>query len=78
MLDRKGEVRTAQALMEKVVTMNVATADSSRLLYNTTRQETFAEARRFLDENAHSRLSLLAEALSVPNHATIATERVGS
>ena len=77
-LDRKGEVRTAQALMEKVVTMNVATADSSRLLYNTTRQETFAEARRFLDENAHSRLSLLAEALSVPNHATIATERVGS
>ncbi|HEX3529377.1 MAG TPA: tetratricopeptide repeat protein [Thermoanaerobaculia bacterium] len=77
-LDRKGEMRSAQALMEKVVTMKPAAEDSSRLLYNTTRQETFAEARRFLDENAHSRLSLLAEALSVPNHATLATERVGS
>jgi len=71
-------MRSAQALMEKVVTMKPAAEDSSRLLYNTTRQETFAEARRFLDENAHSRLSLLAEALSVPNHATLAAERVGS
>jgi len=77
-LDRKGEMRSAQALMEKVVKMKATTEDSSRLLYNTTRQETFAEARRFLDENAHSRLSLLAEALSVPNHATLAAERVGS
>lgn len=77
-LDRKGEMRGAQALMEKVLTLPASTAGSSRLLYNTTRQETFAEARRFLDENARSRLSLLAEALSVPNHATIAAERVGS
>jgi hypothetical protein len=51
---------------------------SARFLYNTTRQETFAEARQFLDENARSRLSLLAEALSVPNHATLAAEKVGS
>jgi tetratricopeptide (TPR) repeat protein len=77
-LDHKGEMRGAQAVMEKMVALKPSTEDSSRLLYNTTRQETFAEARRFLDENAHSRLSLLAEALSVPNHATIATERVGS
>jgi tetratricopeptide (TPR) repeat protein len=77
-LDRKGEVRGSQALMEKVLTLKPSSQDSARLLYNTTRQETFAEARRFLDENARSRLSLLAEALSVPNHATIASERVGS
>jgi hypothetical protein len=61
-----------------VLTLKPSTQDSSRLLYNTTRQETFAEARRFLDENARSRLSLLAEALSVPNHATLAADRVGS
>jgi len=77
-LDRKGEMRGAQAVMAKVLTLKPSTQDSSRLLYNTTRQETFAEARRFLDENARSRLSLLAEALSVPNHATIAADKVGS
>jgi tetratricopeptide (TPR) repeat protein len=77
-LDRKGEVRGAQAVMEKVVALPASTEGSSRLLYNTSRQETFAEARKFLDENARSRLSLLAEALSVPNHATISAERVGS
>jgi tetratricopeptide (TPR) repeat protein len=77
-LDRKGEVRGAQAVMEKVVALPASTEGSSRLLYNTSRQETFAEARKFLDENARSRLSLLAEALSVPNHATMSAERVGS
>jgi Flp pilus assembly protein TadD len=77
-LDRKGEMRGAQAVLEKVLTLKASPEDSSRLLYNTTRQETFAAARRFLDENARSRLSLLAEALSVPNHATIAAERVGA
>jgi len=77
-LDRKGEMRGAQAVMEKVTALKPSTEDSARLLYNTTRQETFAQARQFLDENARSRLSLLAEALSVPNHAGIAAERVGS
>jgi hypothetical protein len=64
--------------MEKVLTLHPSGDSSARFLYNTTRQETFAEARRFLDENARSRLSLLAEALSVPNHATVAGERIGS
>jgi len=77
-LDRKGEMRGAQAVMDKVLALKPSADDSSRLLYNTTRQETFAQARQFLDENARSRLSLLAEALSVPNHAGIAAERVGS
>jgi tetratricopeptide (TPR) repeat protein len=78
-LDRKGEMRAAQTVMEKVLTLKPAVHDeSARFLYNTTRQETFAQARQFLDENARSRLSLLAEALSVPNHATIPGERVGS
>jgi tetratricopeptide (TPR) repeat protein len=77
-LDRKGEMRVAQAVMDKVLALKPSSEDSARLLYNTTRQETFAQARQFLDENARSRLSLLAEALSVPNHAGIAAERVGS
>jgi Flp pilus assembly protein TadD len=82
-LDRKGEMRSAQAVMDKVLALKPPApsgeaGDSARLLYNTTRQETFAQARQFLDENARSRLSLLAEALSVPNHAGIAAERVGS
>lgn len=77
-LDRKGEMRSAQAVMEKVLALKPSAGDAARLLYNTTRQETFAQARQFLDENARSRLSLLAEALSVPNHAGIAAERVGS
>jgi hypothetical protein len=71
-------MRAAQAVMDKALTLKPSTEGSSRLLYNTTRQETFSEARRFLDDNARSRLSLLAEALSVPNHATMASERVGS
>jgi tetratricopeptide (TPR) repeat protein len=80
-LDRKGEMRSAQSVMEKVLALKPSASGSeetARLLYNTTRQETFAQARQFLDENARSRLSLLAEALSVPNHAGIAAERVGS
>jgi tetratricopeptide (TPR) repeat protein len=77
-LDRQGRVRGAQEVMEKVLTLHPSGDSSARFLYNTTRQETFAEARRFLDENARSRLSLLAEALSVPNHATVAGERIGS
>jgi hypothetical protein len=67
--------------MDKVLALKPSASGSeetARLLYNTTRQETFAQARQFLDENARSRLSLLAEALSVPNHAGIAAERVGS
>ena len=72
-LDRKGESRSAHALMEKVVELRQQAPEAAaRFLYNTVREETFVEARRFLDENARSRFSVLAQALDTPNNASIA------
>lgn len=71
-LDRAGQARTAQDLMEKLPTIQQQTPEAAaRFLYNTVRQETFQEARRFLDENAQSRLSVLAQALDTPNKASM-------
>ncbi|HEX7185497.1 MAG TPA: tetratricopeptide repeat protein [Thermoanaerobaculia bacterium] len=79
-LDRRGEIRPAQAIMEKVLVVQTADspAASARMLYNTTRDETFEAARKFLDENARSRLSLLAQALGVPNRANAAAVAAGA
>lgn len=72
-LDRKGEARSAQALMEKVVEIQKQAPETpARFLYNTVREETFIEARRFLDENARSRFPVLAQALDTPNNASVA------
>lgn len=72
-LDRKGESRSAHALMEKVMELRQQTPETAaRFLYNTVREETFVEARRFLDENARSRFSVLAQALATPNNASVA------
>ena len=72
-LDRKGESRSAHALMEKVIELRQQAPEAAaRFLYNTVREETFIEARRFLDENARSRFSVLAQALDTPNNASVA------
>ncbi len=71
-LDRKGEIRRAQEVMEKVGSLPPATEKSGRFLYNTVRDETFVEARKFLDDNARSRRSLLAQALGVPTRGSLA------
>lgn len=39
---------------------------SSRYLYNAVRADEFAQTRSYLDENAKSRLQMLAQALSAP------------
>ena len=62
----------AQDLMEKVMVAcsGEPRATAARFLYNTVRPETFQAARRFLDENAQSRLSVLAQALDTPDKAS--------
>ena len=77
-LDRAGQTRTAQDIMEKLPLIEPRTPETAaRFLYNTIRQETFQEARRFLDENAQSRLPVLAQALDAPNKASVAVGVAG-
>lgn len=77
-LDRAGQARTAQDLMDKVMALKQQTPETAaRFLYNTVREETFQAARRFLDENAQSRLSVLAQALDTPNKASVAVGVAG-
>jgi hypothetical protein len=64
--------------MDKVMEMKQQSpASAARFLYNTVREETFQAARRFLDENAQSRLSVLAQALDTPNKASVAVGVAG-
>jgi len=71
-LDRAGQARTAQDMMDKVMEMKQQSpATDARFLYNTIREASFQAARRFLDENARSRLSVLAQALDTPNKASM-------
>jgi tetratricopeptide (TPR) repeat protein len=71
-LDRAGQTRSAQDLMDKVMELKQQpSATAARFFYNTVREETFQAARRFLDENAQSRLSVLAQALDTPNKASV-------
>ncbi|HKH46259.1 MAG TPA: tetratricopeptide repeat protein [Thermoanaerobaculia bacterium] len=77
-LDRAGQTRTAQDVMEKLPLIEPRTPETAaRFLYNTVRPETFQEARRFLDENAQSRLPVLAQALDAPNKASVAVGVAG-
>lgn len=71
-LDRAGQTRSAQDLMDKVMEMKQQSpVTAARFYYNTIREETFLAARRFLNENAQSRLSVLAQALDTPNKASV-------
>jgi tetratricopeptide (TPR) repeat protein len=76
-LDRSGQTRSAQDLMEKMPSAPQTPETAARFLYNTVRDETFQAARRFLDENAQSRLSVLAQALDTPNKASVAVGVAG-
>lgn len=77
-LDRTGQVRSAQDLMDKIMELKQQSpAAEARFLYNTVREEAFLAARRFLDENAQSRLSVLAQALDTPNKASMAVGVAG-
>jgi tetratricopeptide (TPR) repeat protein len=76
-LDRAGQTRSAQDLMEKLPSLQQSPETAARFLYNTIRPEAFQAARRFLDENAQSRLSVLAQALDTPNKASMGMEVAG-
>jgi tetratricopeptide (TPR) repeat protein len=77
-LDRAGQTRSAQDLMDKVMELKQQPPETAaRFLYNTIREETFQAARRFLDENAQSRLPVLAQALDAPNKASVAVGVAG-
>ncbi len=76
-LDRAGQTRSAQDLMEKAVEVRQTPETAARFLYNTIREESFQAARRFLDENAQSRLSVLAQALDTPNKASMGMRVAG-
>ncbi|HYN20865.1 MAG TPA: tetratricopeptide repeat protein [Thermoanaerobaculia bacterium] len=65
-LDRRGSFGEAKTLMQKIVSLPPGPGDAERLLYNTVRPETFAEARSILEDNSRSRLSVLAQALGTP------------
>jgi Tfp pilus assembly protein PilF len=69
-LDRRGSFGEAKTLLQKVVSLPAGSgglsADNERLLYNSVRPETFAEARSILEDNSRSRLSVLAQALGTP------------
>jgi tetratricopeptide (TPR) repeat protein len=71
-LDRAGQARTAQDLMEKMTSLQQTPETAARYYYNSVREETFQAARRFLNENAQSRLAVLAQALDTPNKASVA------
>lgn len=62
-LDRRGTFGEAKTLLQKVVALPPGSGDAERLLYNSVRPETFAEARSILEDNSRSRLSVLAQAL---------------
>ena len=78
-LDRAGQARSAQDLMDKVMELKQqqASVTPARFYYNTIREETFQAARSFLAENAQSRLSVLAQALDTPNKASMAVGVAG-
>lgn len=63
LLDRRGATKEAGDLVEKIVGEPLSGDESPRFLYNTVRQEGFAGAREFLDENSRSRWPVLAQAL---------------
>lgn len=65
-LDRKGDLRASKALLENVLNLPPGSDDTSRFRYNSVSPDTFAAARSFVAENAHSRMGALAQALGVP------------
>jgi tetratricopeptide (TPR) repeat protein len=67
LLDRRGAPGEATALLDKLLSAPLSReAGSSRYLYNAVRVDEFASTRTFLDENAKSRLQVLAQALNAP------------
>jgi tetratricopeptide (TPR) repeat protein len=65
LLDREGKIREARHVIQEVPTLQVGTAqESARFRYNNTSGESVAASRSFFEENASSRMRVLADALA--------------
>jgi tetratricopeptide (TPR) repeat protein len=65
LLDRQGKIREGRQLVEEIPTLQAVSADEgARFRYNSTSAESVAVSRSFFDENASSRMRVLAEALA--------------
>ena len=66
-LDLVGDVAGARSELEGMAEMRSDASDDSRYRYNRLNPELFIEAERVVSETSASRLSVLAQALSVPS-----------
>jgi tetratricopeptide (TPR) repeat protein len=65
LLDRQGKIREGRQVAEEIPTLNVGSVEEgARFRYNNTTAESVAPSRSFFEENATSRMRVLAEALA--------------
>jgi tetratricopeptide (TPR) repeat protein len=65
LLDREGKIREARHVIQEVPALQVGTVqESARFRYNNTSGESVVASRSFFEENASSRMRVLAEALA--------------
>ncbi|HLX07858.1 MAG TPA: tetratricopeptide repeat protein [Thermoanaerobaculia bacterium] len=65
LLDRQGKVREGRKVIEEIPALEVGTVeDGARFRYNNTTADSVASSRRFFEENAGSRMRVLAEVLA--------------
>ncbi|HEY6320924.1 MAG TPA: tetratricopeptide repeat protein [Thermoanaerobaculia bacterium] len=70
LLDRQGKIREGRQVIEEIPTLEVGTVEEgARFRYNNTTAESVAVSRSFFEENAASRMRVLAEVLA---HVTAA------
>ena len=63
-LDRQGKIREARQLVEKVPALHPGREEEARFRYNSTGGNGVAVSRSFFEENASSRMRVLADALA--------------
>ena len=65
LLDRQGKIRDGRQVIEEIPTLEVGTVEEgARFRYNNTTAESVAVSRSFFEENAASRMRVLAEVLA--------------
>ena len=74
LLDREGKIREGRQVVEEIPELQVGTKEeAARFRYNSTTAESVAASRSFFEENASSRMRVLAEALAGTAAAPTAT-----
>jgi len=65
LLDREGKIREGRKVIEEIPTLEVGTVEEgARFRYNNTTADSVAVSRNFFEENASSRMRVLAEVLA--------------